>query len=332
MLLALETSCDETAAAICDSGGRILASEISTQMELHRPFGGVVPELASRNHLIRVQPLILSALTQAGVRLGQVEAFAATSGPGLASSLLIGSTVAKSLAMAAGRPFLGINHLEGHLLSPFIGRAEGISPGIALIVSGGHTMLLQLRGAGDYMLLGTTRDDAAGEAFDKGAKMLGLPYPGGPLIDKLAKVGDATAFEFPRSMLDSRDHHFSFSGLKTSLLYVLPKLPQPLSEECLADLCASYQEAIVEILVEKTTRAARKLGQRAVSISGGVSCNSRLREAMQERCDALGLRLYLAAPNNTTDNAAMIAYAAWHRFQRGQSSELTLDVDPNWRL
>jgi N6-L-threonylcarbamoyladenine synthase len=331
LILALETSCDETAVALCDGDGRILASEISSQIAEHRPYGGVVPEIASRNHMVRVRPLIGQAMERAGVTLAQVDCFAATSGPGLASSLLVGSTVAKALALACGRPFLAVNHLEGHLLSPFIGREAGVAPGIALIVSGGHTLLLHLRGAGDFSLLGRSRDDAAGEAFDKAAKLLGLPYPGGPEMDRRARGGDRTAFDFPRSMLDSGDYAFSFSGLKTSLLYLLPTLGDTVAAR-LADLCASYQEAIVEVLVSKTLRAAREFGARSISVSGGVSCNSRLREVFTERCARAKLELLLAAPALTTDNAAMIAFAALHRFRAGHRSALEEDVNPNMPL
>jgi len=331
LILALETSCDETAVALCDGGGRILASEISSQIAEHQPYGGVVPEIASRNHMVRVRPLISQALERAGVTLEQVDCFAATSGPGLASSLLVGSTVAKALALTCGRPFLAVNHLEGHLYSPFIGREEGVVPGIALIVSGGHTMLLHLRGAGDFTLRGRSRDDAAGEAFDKAAKLLGLPYPGGPEMDRCARSGDRAAFDFPRSMLDSGDYAFSFSGLKTSLLYLLPALGDTVPAR-LADLCASYQEAIVEVLVRKTLRAAREFGARSISVSGGVSCNSRLREVFTERCRRARLDLYLAAPALTTDNAAMIAFAAWHNYRAGRRSPLEEDVNPNLPL
>ena len=331
LILALETSCDETAVALCDGDGRVLASEISTQIPEHMPYGGVVPEIASRNHIVRVRRLILDALEKAGVTLTEVDCFAATSGPGLASSLLIGSTVAKALALACGKPFLAVNHLEGHLLSPFIGNAAGIQPGIALIVSGGHTMLLHLRGAGDYKLLGRSRDDAAGEAFDKVGKMLGLPYPGGPEIDKLARRGDREAFDFPRSMLDSGDYAFSFSGLKTSMLYLLPTLEGSVQSK-MADLCASFQEAIVDVLVKKTLKAAREFGAKSISVSGGVSCNHRLREAFTQRCKRSGLDLFLAAPSLTTDNAAMIAFAALHRFQAGHRSSLEENVNPNLPL
>jgi N6-L-threonylcarbamoyladenine synthase len=331
LLLALETSCDETAAAVCDAAGRILASEISSQIEAHRPFGGVVPEVASRSHLQHLRPLIERTLAACGVEISRMEAFAATAGPGLASSLLIGHSVAKGLALALGRPFLAINHLEGHLLSPFIGRTEGVRPGIALVVSGGHTLLVHLRAAGDYQLLGRTRDDAAGEAFDKAAKMLGLPYPGGPQIDRVAKDGNPEAYDFPRSMAHSGDLAFSFSGLKTSLLYLLPKLG-PLTPSILADVCASFQQAIVDVLVEKTVLAAHRLGQKVVGISGGVSCNSRLRECFARRCRAEGLELLAAAPEFTTDNAAMIAFAAVQKWKAGLRSSLDQDVDPNLPL
>ena len=331
LILALETSCDETAVALCDGEGRILASEISSQIAAHRPYGGVVPEIASRQHMVSVRPLVVQALEQAGVTLAQVDCFAATSGPGLASSLLVGSTVAKALALACGRPFLAVNHLEGHVLSPFIGSENGVQPGLALVVSGGHTLLLHLRAAGDYELLGRSRDDAAGEAFDKAAKMLGLPYPGGPELDRCARGGDRAAFHFPRSMLESGDSAFSFSGLKTSLLYLLPSLGDTVPAR-LPDLCASFQEAIVDVLVEKTMRAARRLGAQSISVSGGVSCNSRLRAVFTDRCRRARLALFLAAPALTTDNAAMIAYAALHRFRAGHRSALDEDVNPNLPL
>jgi N6-L-threonylcarbamoyladenine synthase len=331
LILALETSCDETAVALCDGQGHIRAAVLSSQIPEHQPYGGVVPELASRNHLLRIRPLIQEAIATAGVTLADVDAFAATAGPGLASSLLIGNTTAKALALACGKPFIAVNHLEGHLLSPFLGKPEGLQPGVALIVSGGHTLLLHLRGSGDYPLLGRTRDDAAGEAFDKVARMLGLPYPGGPEIDRTAKTGNPKAFDFPRSMIGSGDFAFSFSGLKTSMFYLLPALGDTVSAR-LPDLCASFQEAVVDVLVSKTLAAARHLGAKHVSVSGGVSCNSRLRQVFTERCARAGLTLHLAAPAHTTDNAAMIAFAALHRFQAGQFSDFSADIDPNLAL
>jgi N6-L-threonylcarbamoyladenine synthase len=331
LILALETSCDESAVALCDSTGRILAAAISSQIPDHQPYGGVVPELASRNHLIRIRPLILQVLQEANLTLPEIDAFAATAGPGLASSLLIGNTIAKSLALSCGKPYIAINHLEGHLLSPFLGKPGGIQPGVALIVSGGHTLLLHLRGPGDYPLLGRTRDDAAGEAFDKTARMLGLPYPGGPEIDKLARTGNPAAFDFPRSMKDSGDFAFSFSGLKTSMFYLLPTLGENAIDH-LPDLCASFQEAVVDVLVSKSLAAAKSIGAQHISVSGGVSCNSRLRALFTERCAKARLTLHLAAPAHSTDNAAMIAYAALQRYQAGQFSELNTDINPNLAL
>ena len=335
-ILALETSCDETAAAVISAEGTVLSSEVASQIEVHRAYGGVVPEVASRNHIMHMRLLVEQALTHAGVSLKDVAAFAATSGPGLVSSLLIGSTFAKSLALAEGRPFLAINHLEGHLLSPFMGGndeapAEVIPPHVALVVSGGHTMLLHVRGVAHYELLGRTRDDAAGEAFDKVAKMLKLPYPGGPEIDKRARSGKCNAFEFPRSLMEQGNFEFSFSGLKTAVLYLLPKI-QWENEQVLNDLCASFQESVVEVLVEKTVRAARKVGAKLVAVSGGVSCNKRLRERFAERCAEMKLELKLTQQRYSTDNAAMIGFAALQRWKQGFVSPLETDVDPNLPL
>ena len=279
-----------------------------------------------------LQPVIDQALAKARVELGEVDAFAATRGPGLATSLMIGTSVAKALAIGFRKPYLAINHLEGHLLSPFFGQWKRgwyrQRPAIALVVSGGHTLLIEIQDFGRYHLLGQTQDDAAGEAFDKVGKLLGLPYPGGPNVDRLAREGDPARFDFPRSMLDSGDFHFSFSGLKTAVRYLLPKLetiPLP-------DLCASFQEAVVDVLVAKTLRAAQTRGHRLVALSGGVSCNSRLRVKMREACAAHGLELLVASPALCTDNAAMIGYVAALRLARGESSPLASDIDPNLRL
>lgn len=330
-VLGIETSCDETAVAIA-RGGEILASEISSQSDLHRPYGGVVPELASRNHLPQVRPLIERATAKAGVGLDAVDAFAATAGPGLASSLLIGNTVAKALALAHHRPFLAINHLEGHLLSPFIGAPDSVVPCVALIVSGGHTMLLHCLGLGRYRLLGRTKDDAAGEAFDKTAKLLGLPYPGGPQIDRLARDGRPTAIDLPRGMLHSGSLDFSFSGLKTAVLYQLQKLPAPPTGQLLADYCASIQAAIVDVLVAKSLEAARLTGAAVLAVSGGVSMNAGLRTRLAQAAAHARLDLRLAAPALTTDNAAMIAFAAGLHFAAGHQSPLSSDIDPNLPL
>jgi N6-L-threonylcarbamoyladenine synthase len=330
-ILALETSCDETAAAICTADGTLLSSRIASQAEIHRLYGGVVPEVASRNHVLHVRPLVEQVLADANIGLRDIGAFAATSGPGLASSLLIGTSMAKALAVAENKPFLAVNHMEGHLLSPFMADGGPVRPCVALIVSGGHTMLVHVKGIADYQLIGKTRDDAAGEAFDKIAKMLGLPYPGGPEIDKTAREGSPAAIHFPRTMMADKNFEFSFSGLKTSVLYELPKLDFT-NPQTLPDVCASVQEAIVDVLVDKLVAAARKFGGKLVTVSGGVSCNRRLREKLAARCKSERLDLLLAKPEHSTDNAAMIAFAAAQRFLRGESSPLEADVDPNLPL
>jgi len=307
-ILAIETSCDETAVAIL-RGNELLASEVASQTE-HEAYGGVVPEVASRNHLLRAPRLLERALEKAGITLEEIDAFAATSGPGLASSLMIGASMAKGLALGAGKPYLAINHLEGHLLSPFFAGNFQIEPNVSLIVSGGHTLLVEVRGVSDYRILGRTVDDAAGEAFDKVAKLLGLGYPGGPEIERRAASGDAARFDFPRSMLDSRDHNFSFSGLKTAVRYRLADFPAgERTPDLVNDMCASFQRAVVEVLLTKAVRAAKECNARLVTVSGGVSCNQALRNEMAERCRAAGLRLLTAPPRLCTDNAAMIAFA-----------------------
>ena len=328
LVLAIETSCDETAVALLRAPREILASEIASQIDLHKMYGGVVPEVASRNHLPRIAPLIESALRSSGCSLPEIDCVAATRGPGLLTSLLVGYSAAKGLAIGLGKPFIGVNHLEGHLLSPFLLGTDRPFASVGLIVSGGHTMLVHLTGVGSYDLLGRTLDDAAGEAFDKVAKLLDLPYPGGPEIDRLAKIGDPKKFDLPRSMLNSGDLNFSFSGLKTAVRYLLPKL----DGDFRADLCASFQEAVIEVLVQKTIRAAQKSGVKLVTVSGGVSANSRLRAKMNEATSVGGLELKLASPALSTDNAAMIAYAASERYLLGYRSDFREDADPNLRL
>jgi len=333
LVLAIETSCDETAVAIASGNGEILISEIASQIKLHAPYGGVVPELASRNHNLDLRPLIELTLQKAEVSLSEVSALAATSGPGLASSLLIGDTTAKAMALGLDCPFYSINHMEGHLLSPFISDPAGIRPNISLIVSGGHTLIVKMNAVGDYEILGSTRDDAAGEAFDKVGKMLGLPYPGGPELDLRSVTGNADAYDFPRSMIDSGDYQFSFSGLKTSVFYLLRKLSEQLPEETINDVCASFQKAVVEILVAKLFAAAKEHKANLVTVSGGVSCNSGLRSAMKKAAAASGMDLILAKSGYSTDNAAMIAFAAAARIASGfPPSKLDADIDPNMPL
>ena len=335
MILAIETSCDETAVAVLRGRDELLASEVASQIDLHRVYGGVVPEAASRQHLRELPLLLDHTLKQAGIELSQVDAFAATAGPGLASSLMIGAAVAKGLAVGSGKPFLGINHLEGHLLSPFFGGGGGVRPAVGLIVSGGHTLLIDVAGFRQYRRLGGTLDDAAGEAFDKVGKLLGLPYPGGPQIDRLAREGDPARYALPRSMLNSGDFSFSFSGLKTAVRYLLPKLgldtapSEDARRQILADVCASFQEAVVAVLVRKTLAAARAAGRRLVVVSGGVSLNSRLRAEMTRACAREGLELLISTPTLCTDNAAMIAAVAALACEAGITTPLEEDINPN---
>ena len=335
-ILAIESSCDETAVAILrhDEGNVvILSSEISSQIDIHREFGGVVPELASRNHSLHLRPLIDLALENASLGIEDIDAFGATAGPGLASSLLVGNTTAKALAIATGKPFISVNHMEGHLLSPFLTSGK-LEPSLALIVSGGHTMLIHMKDFRDYELIGSTRDDAAGEAYDKVGKMLGLPYPGGPEIEKQARQGSATAFKFPRSMLND-GLGFSFSGLKTAVLYQLEKL-DPVDghapHDAIPDLCASFQQAVIDVLVHKTMLAAKQTGAGLITLSGGVSCNQALREAMQGACKQNDRRLLIAPPALSTDNAAMIAFAALQSHLKGAHSSFHEDINPNLKL
>lgn len=337
-ILAIETSCDETAVALADETGRIIASEVASQIEIHARYGGVVPELASRNHNSDLRPLVEMVVERVG--WSEITAIAATSGPGLASSLLIGDTTAKAIATARKIPFFSINHMEGHLLSPFIATGQGIPKHMALVVSGGHTLLVDVSGVGQYETIGTTKDDAAGEAFDKVGKMLGLPYPGGPVIAKRAENGDSAKYEFPRSMVGSGDHHFSFSGLKTSAFYLLKRLAEStgcpsdsLPESIVDDVCASFQEVVVDILVSKLFEAVAIRSSKLVSLSGGVACNSRLRERVQAEAEKHGISFQPVAKEYSTDNAAMIAFVAFCRMAADlEPSPLDSDIDPNLQL
>jgi N6-L-threonylcarbamoyladenine synthase len=326
-LLAIETSCDETAAAVLRGYGEILSHTVFSQAEIHSKFGGVVPEVASRNHLQSAPWVIDEALKTAGVEVGELDTVAATNGPGLASALLVGSAVAKGIAIGAGKPFMAINHLEGHMLSPFFGRQD-IPPHISLVVSGGHTLLFDVHGFGDYRLLGRTLDDAAGEAFDKVAKLLGLGYPGGVRIDRLARDGNANRFDFPRGMIDSGDYNFSFSGLKTAVRVFLEK--HGTAEADLPDLCASFQAAILDVLLAKLFRALKESGHQSAAISGGVSANAALRSRAADRASKEGVVLHTAPPGLHTDNALMIAYAAAHHAAAGITSPFDEDIYPNF--
>ena len=331
-ILGIETSCDETAAAVVEDGRRALSDVVATQIELHRRWGGVVPELASRNHVMQVMPVVDEALGRAGVAPADLDGVAVTSGPGLIGALLVGVQVAKALAFAWDKPLARVNHLEGHLVASFLAERPPEFPFLGLVVSGGHTSLYAAEAFGRYRLLGATRDDAAGEAFDKGAKLLGLPYPGGIAIDRLAKEGDAGAVRFPRAIVRGSELDFSFSGLKTALLHHVRRQGVP-EGKALADLCASYQEAIVGALVQKLFRAARMYQFRRVVLAGGVAANSRLRAAVAARAAEYDdVEVFLPAPKLCTDNAAMIAVAGTHALRRGEREGPGLAADAGWRL
>ena len=331
-ILAIESSCDETAVAVLRAPGIILSSLIASQAQEHARFGGVVPEVASRNHLLAVDPRVQRALQEADIAASDLGAIVATSGPGLAPALLVGASYGKGLSLALGIPYLALNHLEGHLLSPFLGATE-IPDHLALLVSGGHTQLTRVKRAGDYTVLGRTLDDAAGEAFDKTAKMLGLPYPGGIEIDRLAEQGNPDRHEFPKALMEKGNLDFSFSGLKTSVRYFVEKHPSLAKEPGdLADLCASIRQAIVGVLLEKTVRAMELSGLQEVAVSGGVAANSALRRGLQDLCRCKGWKLHLPASELATDNAAMIAFAALHHLIVGEQSSVNVEISPQWQV
>jgi N6-L-threonylcarbamoyladenine synthase len=329
-ILAIETSCDETAAAILENGRELRANIIFSQADIHRQFGGVIPELASRNHLEYIHITIDAALRESGLTLRDMEGIAVSCGPGLAGALLVGVNTAKGLAYGLGLPLLGVNHIEGHIYANWLTHGRIGFPLIGLVVSGGHTALMRMAGHGRYELLGQTRDDSAGEAFDKAARAMGLPYPGGPEIDRLAAEGRKDAYRLPRALLND-GWEFSFSGLKTAVLRLIR---QAREEEGLnlPDLAASFQESVVDILTEKTIRAAVHFGIKNVLMAGGVAANRELRERMARRARAEGLRLYCPSPVFCTDNAAMIACAAYYRFAAGERSGWDLNAVPGMKL
>ncbi len=338
-LLAFETSCDETSVAVVKDG-RVLSSVVSSQAKLHAEYGGVVPELAAREHLRNLLPVAREALSVAGVTAAQLDAVAATQGPGLPNALVVGLKAAQAVAFALRRPFVGIHHHEAHLYSPWMAGTPPVAdftafqPSISLIVSGGHTLLVYVESELKHRVLGSTIDDAAGECFDKTAKLIGLAYPGGPEIDRLAEGGNPRAIDFPRPMLGDATDDFSFSGLKTSVRYFIRDHPQVLEDgKPLRDLCASVQAAIVEVLVAKTIRAAKRIGVKCVTASGGVTCNRALRNALAAACRENRLTLRLAERPLCTDNAAMIGMLAERKLQGGLG-ETSLDADilPGWEL
>ena len=338
IVLGIESSCDETGVALVDASGAgvpvLLSHALYSQIEMHQAYGGVVPELASRDHIRRVLPLIAEVMGQAGRSLPEVDVVAYTRGPGLAGALLVGAGVACALAASLGKPVMGVHHLEGHLLSPFLSADPPEFPFVALLVSGGHTQLMRVDRVGSYELLGESIDDAAGEAFDKSAKLIGLPYPGGPHLAKLADQGDAAAFKLPRPLLHSGDLDFSFAGLKTAVLTQAKKLGDAL-ETRKADLAASTQAAIVEVLVKKSMSAMTQTGLKRLVVAGGVGANAALRSQLNAVCLQRGIRVHYPELHLCTDNGAMIALAAGMRLQAGLQdlqTAYTFDVKPRWPL
>ena len=331
LVLAIESSCDETAAAVVKDGRVVLSNVIASQIADHAEYGGVVPEIASRKHMEAIIPVIEEALGQAGVALSGIDGIAVTQGPGLAGALLVGLAAAKGIAYVLGQPIVGVNHIEGHLLAIFL-EHEVEFPFVALAVSGGHTHLYLVEGVGRYRTLGQTVDDAAGEAFDKVAKLLGLPYPGGALIDRLAVSGDPGAVRFPRPLIHEAGCNFSFSGLKTSVLTYLRKHPLALEEGMLNDLCASFQASVCEVLVAKTAAAITVTGVKRLVCAGGVACNTGLRREMEKMAVSLGLELHIPSPLLCTDNAAMLAVPGDYYLTRGITGGRELDALTVWPL
>jgi N6-L-threonylcarbamoyladenine synthase len=330
-VLGIETSCDETAVGVVE-GDRVLANVIASQVDLHARFGGVVPELASRAHVEALTPLVEEALDRVGIGVSDLDGLAVTAGPGLVGALLVGLAAAKAMALGAGIPLIGVNHLEGHIYANFLEHAGPLVPNVCLVVSGGHTMLVHMPEEHRYRLLGQTLDDAAGEAFDKIARFLGLGFPGGPALDALATTGDPTAITFPRAMADSGDYDFSLSGLKTSVLRHVKRERAAGREPDAADLAASFQEAIVDVQVDKAMRAAEEAGVETVLLGGGVVANSRLRGRMAAAGAERGVRVLAPSLPLCTDNGAMIARAGASRLERGERSDLDLAADPAMAL
>lgn len=332
MILGIETSCDETAAAVVRDGMQICANVIASQVDLHKKYGGVVPEIASRKHLENIIPVISEALAQAQVTFDDIEGIAVTQGPGLVGSLLVGINAAKAIAYCRKLPLIGINHLEGHICAASLEQNDLVLPAIALVVSGGHTSLYLVEGFGRYQLLGKTRDDAAGEAFDKVAKLLDLGYPGGVVIDRLARSGDPRSVVFPRPMLAEENFDFSFSGLKTAVLYYVQSIGGKPSPDAVCDIVASFQDAVADILVGKTFRAAARYQVETVIMAGGVASNSRLRSRMEDAAARNKVRVVIPSPVLCTDNAAMIAAAGEHRIQAAAAFPFSMNALSRWPL
>ena len=332
LILGIESSCDETAAAVVKNGREVMSNVISSQIELHKLYGGVVPEIASRKHIEKINQVIEAALDEAGKTLTDMDAVAVTYGPGLVGALLVGVAEAKAIAYASGLPLIGVHHIEGHIAANFIENQDLEPPFICLVVSGGHTHLVVVKDYGEFQILGRTRDDAAGEAFDKVARAIGLGYPGGPKIDKEARSGDPHAIAFPKARIEGAPYDFSFSGLKSSVLNYLNHAKMLGEQVNCADLAASFQQAVVDVLVEHTVKAAKEFGFDRVAIAGGVASNTCLRAAMGQACGQAGIRFYYPSPIYCTDNAAMIGCAGYYEYRKGVRHGWDLNAVPNLKL
>ena len=332
LILALESSCDETAAAVVKNGREVLSNVINTQIAIHTEYGGVVPEIASRKHIENINPVIRKALEDAGVTLDDIDAIGVTYGPGLVGALLVGVAEAKAIAFAKNKPLVGVHHIEGHISANYVENKELEPPIVALVVSGGHTHLVKVNDYGEYEIVGRTRDDAAGEAFDKVARAIGLGYPGGPKIDKLAKEGNPDAIEFPRAHVDDAPYDFSFSGIKSAVLNYINSANMQGKEINRADVAASFQKAVVDALVSRAVRLAKECGMDKLAIAGGVASNSALRAAIQEECTKNNIRFYSPSPILCTDNAAMIGAAAYYEYIKGVRHGYDLNAIPNLKL
>lgn len=329
LTLAIETSCDETSVAVLRDGREVLSNIISSQIEIHRKFGGVVPEVASRKHIESINQIVQESLDAANVKFDDIDLIGVTQGPGLVGALLIGISTAKAIAYGLELPIVGVNHIEGHVCANYI-EHEGLEPPFTgLIVSGGHTYLVQVKGYTEYEIIGRTRDDAAGEAFDKVARALGLPYPGGPVIDKLSQKGDREAIAFPRVMLEPKSYDFSFSGLKTAVLNYLNQAKQKGDEIIIEDVAASFQQAVLDVLVEKSFRLAKESKMDKIVLAGGVAANQGLRNMMEQRGLEEGIKIFYPSKILCTDNAAMIGSAAYYNYRAGKVDDLYLNVVPN---
>lgn len=332
LILAIESSCDETAAAVVKNGREVLSNVISSQIELHKLYGGVVPEIASRKHIEKINQVIEEALEEANVTLQDVDAIGVTYGPGLVGALLVGVAEAKAISYATKKPLVGVHHIEGHVSANYIENKDLKPPFLSLIVSGGHTHLVIVKDYGEYEIIGRTRDDAAGEAFDKVARAIGLGYPGGPKIDKLSKEGNPKAIAFPRAHIEGAPYDFSFSGIKSSVLNYINTCEMKNEEINRADIAASFQAAVIEVLVQKAIRAAKDYGFDKIALAGGVASNSSLRSAMAEACEKENIKFYHPSPIFCTDNAAMIGAAAYYEYLKGTRHDLTLNAVPNLKI